>query len=200
MIKILIYIKHKLPFIWRMIDCLNAFLFRLLFSRRFNQSIIWAFNEFKLPGFEFRLIESDDLREIKKLIDKQAIGRLEYFKPHKFHLKALKRVQSNPAFVMIGAFEHEEIVGYFFLRCFWNRKCFVGRIIDEPYEGKGIGRVMNNIMYNIAWRSNFRCLSTISKNNQAVMRSHASNKAMKILQELKDDYLLVEFVNPTHEI
>jgi len=55
---------------------------------------------------------------------------------------------------------------------------------------------MNNIMYNTAWRSGFRCLSTISKNNKLVMRSHANNKALKVLKTLPNDYLLVEFVRP----
>lgn len=85
-------------------------------------------------------------------------------------------------------------MGYFFLRFFWNRKCFVGRLIDEPCEGKGIGRAMNNIMYNIGWRMGFRVMSTISKNNHLVMRSHANNHRMVVLKELADDYLFVEFV------
>ncbi len=173
MIKILIYIKHNLPFIWQTIECLNAILFRILYSRKFYQSIIWAFNEFKLPGFEFRLLNSTDSCKIIDLTDKQASGRLDYFKPHKFDLNTLKKLNANPAFFLMGAFEKGELVGYFFLRCFWNRKCFVGRLIDEPFEGKGIGRTMNTIMYSIAWKSNFRCLSTISKNNKAVMRSLA---------------------------
>lgn len=95
---------------------------------------------------------------------------------------------------MMGVFDKKRLVGYFFLRCFWNRKCFVGRLIDEPYEGKGIGRVMNHIMYNIGWNAGFRVLSTISKKNHLVMKSHANNPSMVVLKELDNDYLLVEFV------
>ncbi len=179
-----------------MIEWMNAVLFRLLHGSSFKKSINSVINDFELPGFEFRLIELNDLPEIKTLTEKQAAGRLDYFKPHKFDLKALKNVHANPAFVMMGVFEGSHIAGYFFLRCFWNRKCFVGRLIDEPYEGKGIGRVMNKIMYNIVWRSGFRCLSTISKNNHLVMRSHSNNKTMRILKELDNDYMLVEFVKP----
>jgi hypothetical protein len=95
---------------------------------------------------------------------------------------------------MMGVFEKDKLVGYFFLRCFWNRKCFVGRLIDYNYRGKGIGWIMNNIMYNVAWDSGFRCLSTISRNNKAVMTAHSRNPAMIILKELQNDYMLVEFV------
>lgn len=100
---------------------------------------------------------------------------------------------------MMGVFDGPRMLGYFFLRCFWNRKCFVGRLIDEPYEGKGIGRVMNSIMYNIGWRSGFRVLSTISKNNHLVMKSHASNPLMVVLKELDNDFLFVEFIEGKNE-
>jgi hypothetical protein len=72
----------------------------------------------------------------------------------------------------------------------------VGRLIDEPYEGKGIGRVMNSIMYNAGWSSGFRVLSTISRNNHWVMKSHANNSTMVILKELDNDFLFVEFKKP----
>ena len=95
---------------------------------------------------------------------------------------------------MMGAFDKERLAGYFFLRFFASKKCFVGRIIDKPYRGKGIGNIMNHIMYQTAWRMGFRCLSTISKNNHAVIRAHAKNTSMVVLKELQNDYLLVEFV------
>jgi hypothetical protein len=87
------------------------------------------------------------------------------------------------------------MAGYFFLRFFMNGKCFVGRLIDKDYRGKHIGKVMNRIMYETAWKMNFRCLSTISKNNQFVMRSHADNQKMVVLKDLQNDYLLVEFLD-----
>jgi hypothetical protein len=67
-------------------------------------------------------------------------------------------------------------------------------LIDQKYRGRGIGVVMNSIMYETAWRMKFRCLSTISRNNNSVMRAHSGNRNMKVLKELKNDYLLVEFI------
>jgi len=149
-----------------------------------------------LPGYTFRSIAIKEQNALKLLIEKQASGRLEYFKPHGFDEKSLHKALKNPSFLMFGAFEGSDLVGYFFLRCFWNKKCFVGRLIDQPHEGKGIGRVMNSIMYNIGWRSGFRVLSTISKNNKLVMKSHANNQNMVVKKELSNDFLLVEFKKP----
>ena len=94
------------------------------------------------------------------------------------------------------AFDGDRLAGYFFLRFFANRKCFVGRILDREYRGKGIGNEMNRIMYRTAWSMGFRCLSTMSKNNRAVMKAHSRNSTMVVLKELQSEYILVEFVNP----
>jgi hypothetical protein len=100
---------------------------------------------------------------------------------------------------MMGAFDDQKLIGYFFLRFFANKKCFVGRLIDKDYRGRGIGVVMNYMMYEISWRMGFRCLSTISTNNKAVIGAHAKNQAMIVLKKLKNDYILVEFVKKTSD-
>jgi len=196
MTRLLLFIKHRLPLLWHGIDWLNALLFRLLHGDRMHGKSAQCLQEFNLDGFRFRSLTHDDLDALFDLLHRQREGRLDYFKPHGFDRQSLARAWRNPAFLMFGAFSDELLVGYFFLRCFWNRKCFVGRLIDEPYEQKGIGRVMNQILYNTAWRSEFRCLTTISKNNALVMRSHANNPTVRVLEELPNDYLFVEFVQP----
>ena len=128
------------------------------------------------------------------MIDRQGSDRLRHFQPHGFAMADLEHALSNPAFLMFGVFYDGAPVGYFFLRCFWNKKCFVGRLIDQSHEGKGIGMVMNQVMYNTAWRSGFRCMTTISRANESVMRSHRNNPHVRIVQELPDNRLMLEFL------
>lgn len=194
--KILLFIKHKIPFFWSLIELINAFLFKILYSKKINNITDKVLQEFFFKPYISRKLEYKDIKKLEHLISNQEQKRLKYFKPHKFDYKSLVKELHNPSFLMMGVFENETLVGYFFLRCFWNKKCFVGRLIDEPYEGKGIGRVMNEILYNIAWDAGFRCLSTISKHNNMVIRSHSNNKTMIILKELPNDYLFVEFIKP----
>jgi hypothetical protein len=196
LVKLLLYIKHNLQFLWQIIDNFNGLLFQMLFGKKIRTEINNATQNFTLDIFNFKTLVSNDLPALASLLSKQKEGRLAYFKPHGYDIKALHRAFKNPAFIMMGAFEGQKLVGYFFLRCFCNKKCFVGRLIDEPYEGRGIGRVMNDIMYNAGWDAGFRVLSTISKNNKWVMRSHASNKTMVVLKELDNDFLFVEFKKP----
>lgn len=141
-----------------------------------------------------RRLKTSDAKALNILLNSQAPNDLDYFKPHDFDIPSINRQFRNCSFLMMGTFSEEKLTGYFFLRFFANRKCFVGRLIDKDHRGHGIGQVMNNIMYETAWRMNFRCLSTISRNNKAVMKSHSKNQSMVILKDLPNDYLLVEFV------
>ena len=97
---------------------------------------------------------------------------------------------------MMGAFSEDTLVGYFFLRAGINKKCFVGRLIHKDYRSRGIGRKMNQIMYQSAWSAGFRIFATFSPKNKLVMQSHKNNPNMIVLKNLPDNYLLVEFVKP----
>lgn len=193
-VKILIHVEHRYPFLWRAIEGINGSIFQLLYGRKFARNIARSCEEFSINGIGARPLVPEDLPALEALLARQSPERVAYFHPHGFDSRSLRERFRTPCFLMMGVFKEREMAGYFFLRCFSTRKCFVGRLVDEPYEGQGIGRMMNSIMYDVGWRSGFRVLSTISKHNRRVLRAHAHNEALKVLRELANDYLLVEFV------
>jgi hypothetical protein len=197
--RILLFIKHRIPWLWIGIDWLNARLYGILQQDNMAQKAERAFDQFKLAGFEFRPLVESELYDLKALLERQKSERLDYFRPHDFDYASLRKMYANPAFLMFGVFSEQRMIGYFFLRCFWNRKCFVGRLLDQPFEGKGIGRVMNQIMYNTAWWSGFRCFTSISRNNRWIMRAHAKNPHAKFISDLANGYQLVEFLPSTED-
>lgn len=192
--RLLIFIKHNLSFLWTIIDWCNGLFFSVFFKSKMGRVLPEVFSEAGNGNFVFRKIEPTDIQPLYELIASQPSEDLRYFKPHKFDIGSLEAQKRKPAFLMMGAFEGETLVGYFFLRFFANKKCFVGRLIDKDHRGKGIGLTMNFIMYQTSWRMGFRCLSTISRNNSSVMNAHAKNPTMIVLKELQNDYLLVEFI------
>ena len=192
--RILIFIKHHLSLLWRIIELGNETFFSLVYKSRMEKILPGVFREFTVSPFSYRRLKEGDINPLYDLIRSQPSSDLEYFHPHGFDIPSIEKQLRNRSFLMMGAFKDESIVGYFFLRLFANKKCFVGRLIDSEFRCQGIGRVMNNIMYETAWRMNFRCLSTISKNNSAIIRAHSKNPSLIVLKELKNDYLLVEFV------
>jgi len=192
--RILIFIKHRLGFLWRIIEWGNGILFSMMYRSRLEEVLKGVFEEVSNTHYTFRKLTRPDLALLHDMLSSQNDGDLEYFKPHGFDMGSLEQQLENPSFLMMGAFDGEKMAGYFFLRFFANKKCFVGRLTDKDYRGKGIGRTMNRIMYETAWRMGFRCLSTISRNNTLVMKAHAENRNMVVLKELAGDYMLVEFV------
>ena len=194
MIRILLKIKHRLPFLWRGIEKVNSLLFLMLHSRRIMSNARTCLDSYRLDGFTFRVLNSTDSAAVSAFLSRQPAARMEFFKPHGFDVQSVTRRAKDPAFIMFGTFRDEALVGYFFLRCFWNRKSFVGRAIDKDWEGQGIGRVMNQLLYNTAWESGFKCLTTISKHNHSVIRSHANNPTSRVIGDLPNDYMLVEMV------
>ncbi len=191
--RVLIFIKRRLPWAWVPVDRANGFCFRFLYSKRMLKQVERAFSEFGLDGFTFAPLKEDNLPDVRALIERQTPDRLEHFQPHAFDESTLRCLHKNPAFLMFGVFSGANLVGYFFLRCFSNRRCFVGRLIDEPFEKQGIGRVMNQILYHSCWWSGFRCMTTVSKSNAAVIRSHERNPYARVRHALSDDYMLIEF-------
>ena len=200
--RLLLWIKHRLPWLWRLVDGLNAWLYRVLHAARMRGVADQVCDQAEFEGYRARLLGQADLPALERLLARQGEERLRHFRPHAFDLASLVRACRNPAFLMFGVFcptaekADSDLVGYFYLRCFWNRRCFVGRLIDCEYEGRGIGGLMNRVMYETAWQSGFRCLSTISKHNARIMRAHAQNRAMVVLDELPGEMLFVEFVRP----
>jgi hypothetical protein len=192
--RFLLFIKHHLNFVWKIIELINGVIFWILFMKRMERALAESLASVVDNIYRFRKLTKNDLGSLHNLIYSQESADLTYFNPHGFDIASLGRQLQNPSFLMMGAFDKEKLAGYFFLRFFSNRKCFVGRLIDKPYRGKGIGLVMNRIMYETAWKMGFRCLSTISKNNSLVMKAHSGNKSMVVLKELPGDYLLVEFL------
>lgn len=191
--RFLIFIKHHFYFIWRIIEFGNSYLFTLIYKSSLERIIQGVFLDLDKQPYVYRRLLISDAASLYELINSQESADLEYFKPHQFDNLSIVKQFFNRSFLMMGTFHGNILVGYFFLRFFANQKCFVGRLIDKNYRGREIGQVMNKIMYETAWRMNFRCLSTISQDNEAVMRSHSKNKTMIVLKKLQNNYLLVEF-------
>jgi len=193
--RLLIFIKHRLVILWRIIEWGNGIVFSIIFRSEILRVLQDEIESTLWPPYSYRTLTSSDSEALYGLINSQESDDLKYFKPHGFDTASVNKQFENPAMILLGVFNEEKLIGYFFLRFFVNRKCFVGRLIDKDYRGKGIGDIMNKIMYETAWRMSFRCLSTISKNNKAVVHAHEKNPHISILKELSNDYLLVEFIN-----
>jgi len=194
--KLLLFIKQNLKFLWAVIDSINNAIYGLLFDKTMKRSLNAISNNVDISPYTFKELKASDTNDLYELIKNQKESDLNYFQPHGFDHDSIRGKLKQKAFLMMGIYFEQQLIGYFFLRFFVNKKCFVGRLIDADYRGKGVGLLMNKIMYGIAWNMKFRCLSTISKSNHFIMKAHKKNTTMVVLKELNNNFLLVEFINP----
>lgn len=194
MIRFLILLKKKLPYFWRIVEYVNGLLFRLFFYKRVLQNARKILITYESEKYSYQFLEQFEVKTLCKMLQQQDQEKFTFFKPHDFDLATLRRLYKNPSFLMFGVFDGDHLAGYFFLRCFINRKSFTGRIVDRNYQGKGISKRMGKILHNIAWDSNFRVFGTASRDNIKSINSYQSINNFKIIKELENNFIYFEYL------
>lgn len=176
------------------IEYFNGILFKLLFGKRIKKQADIVLKDYQNEQFAYRFLEESDMKILADWFAQQDQEQLEFFKPHAFDLKTLQRLYKNPSFHMFGVFDGNILAGYFFLRCFANKKSFTGRIVSSNYQRLGISRKMGKILHHIAWNSKFRVFGTASRDNFKSIDSYKSINNFKIIKELENNYIYFEYL------
>lgn len=195
----MMFLKERCPKCWIIIEWSNGFLFSLFYSKRFSTNTNKILNKFSCDAFHFRLLDNKNINELSNFLNAFDQSQLKTFEPHDFDTKTLYLKNKTPSFYMFGVFEKEVLIGYFFLRCFFNRKAFMGRIVAISHRNKGIAKKMAQILHQVAWQSKFRIFSTIDPQNISSLRSQAAVCDYTVLQTVRNGYLLIEYEQKLHK-
>ena len=193
MLELLKLIKVKFPFIWNFIERVNGLVVCLLYGRKIERALGNAINEVAF-NFSFRSLGKDDAPLLVDFISQQPQGFDKFFKPHDFDLKSFKRVLTCGTYKLIGCFDGNKLVGYCFIRFVANKSAYRGKIVDSQYQGKGIAKQMGILMTKIAINSGFHLYATISKDNIASLQSSKAVNDIRIIKELPDNYVYIEYL------
>lgn len=186
------YIKDKLPFVWDIMEYINEKLFLLRYGRRLRNIPDCLGN---LHGdYQIKEAGKADLSLLVDFFKEQPPEAFTYFHPHGFDEKSLKKLINRKSHLMFLAQHENQIVGYVFLRCFFNGKCFRGKMVDYRWRGKGIAVLLGEVSTEIASVLQLRMFGTISKKNAASLYSSQASNDIKIVEELPDDYLYIEYL------
>ena len=193
--RLLLFIKHNLAFVWQIAEFFNGSVFRLVFRKKILASALAVCQQSSCQDIDFRLLQEDDLEKLSAFFSQQPEESYLYFKPHGFDLTSLRKVKKNPAFMMFGVFDKVSgnIIGYFMMRFFVNKKCFVGFLVGEASRGKGIAGKMGKIMLKICWDNDFAALATVSRKNESALRAYRKMNNFSILKELPEDYIYIRY-------
>ncbi len=187
--KIAHIIRDKFGWLWSIIECQNSFLFNMRYGKKLKNFSFTSVPE----GYEVIPISAIETESIVEFFARQPEEAFTYFKPHGFDAKSIKRLQQNKAFLAYVIMLNQDIVGYVFLRCFFNGKCFRGKMVDFRHRGKGIGKILGTIANEIAYGIGLRMFATVSPENMASLESTKAVNDINIIKQLPNgDYYIEE--------
>lgn len=190
--KIAHILRDRFGFLWNLVEWGNALVFAL--THRAALKKIPAILRECSGQYTLRMAESADAAPLAKFFSEQPEESFEFFKPHAFDEKTLAKIILNKAFLTFLVLDGEKIVGYFFLRCFVNGKCFRGKIVDYRYRGKGIAKLQGLAMTKISVATGIRMFGTISPDNYASLASSKAVNEVRIVETLDNGYYYIEYL------
>ena len=185
-------LKERFGFIWDFVEWGNATAFSLI-HRQQLKSIPQVLADCS-GEYQFRLAKPTDVSTLVTFFANQPEEAYEFFKPHDFDATSIEKVIDNKAFQSIVVWKEQTIVGYFFLRCFVNGKCFRGKIVDKNWQGRGIAKQMGIVMTKVSQALGMRMFGSISPENYASLASAKASNEIKIHQTLDNGYYYIEFL------
>lgn len=185
------YVQEKMPWAWNLVEWGNAEVFALQHRKGLKRisAVLEKYTD------KFHIVEAtlgDDIPALVKFFAEQPEEAFKFFKPHEFDDKTLRKLVKRKSFLMFLVKDREEIVGYFFLRCFFIGKAFLGKMVDKDMQGKGIGKKMCSCAMDVATMLGLRMFETISKENLASLNSTQKVLDTKIIEEMDNGYLYIE--------
>lgn len=177
-------IQEKCPWIWDCVEAFNATICGLKIGdvRRLQSCLVSS----------LRIADSNDAGHLADFFARQPEESFKWFRPHGFDEKTMRKLLSRKSYIIYVLEEKGEIIGYAFLRCFINGKCFLGKMVDVNHQGKGVCTKLCEVGMNIAQKTGFRMFESINKENVGSMK--ASQKACDVIvvEELDNGDLLIE--------
>lgn len=185
-------IKSKFTFLWNIAEQTNSLMFGAL-----HRNQLYRLNDILLnisSEYIFRIANERDINKLINFFQEQPEDAFTFFKPHNFDYKSIKKIIKNKAFLTFIVTKDDKIVGYFFLRCFINGKCFRGKIVHKNWQGKGIAKLMGVAMTKVAEYLDLRMFGSISPENYASMASAKASNEIKVHKTLDNGYYYIEFL------
>lgn len=167
--KIAHQLRDHTPWLWNRIEHANA----TLFLHRYKDRLATVETEAIKMAEPFEMVRISDIPadELAAFFHGQPEDLYYWFTPHGFDSTDIAQLQKNASFLAYALRHEGQIVGYFFLRCYFNGQCYFGRLVDCQHTKQGIGTLMNKVSFYISESLHLESYQTISKSNIASIKS-----------------------------
>ena len=184
------FVKTHLGFVWEGVEWMNAVVFHL--QHKNAKQVISSILQKHSVRFTIERVDLQDIPALAEFFASQPKSAYEFFHPHDFDAATLTKLVKRKSFLMFIIKEKDDIVGYFFLRCFMNGNSFKGRIVDYPHRNQGIAKVMGTVINDIVLALNLKLFTTISPDNYASLASTKAVNDIRIVRTLENGFYYIE--------
>lgn len=191
-------LRDRMPWLWDLVNSLNALLFQLRYGRRLRSVEANVCGARQMAGgYVVVPIRDMETERLARFFARQPEEAFRFFKPHRFDTKAIRKLQKNKAFLAYALIDRDNgrMAGYCFNRSFFHGKGFRGRMVDIEYRGRGLGTMMNRMLNEVGFGIGLRLFETVSKDNVASYRSAVSASHFKVVETLPHNELFLEIIN-----
>ncbi len=190
-------IKTHAPGLFVIIERLARLVVTLRYRRRVHAAKQDALTTGTVQGQQatMRVLTVDDAPQLHTFLNNTSADWLQYFQPHPFDEKHLKRILASSAFLTHGLFIDERLQAYGLLKLTPTGSAFIGLLVDPKMTGLGLGTFIVDHLYWQASRLRLRARSTISTSNPASLKSHQAVAQYRVVAELPNNYIMIEFPN-----
>lgn len=191
------WLKKSFPFLWEVIEWFNSWLFGIRYGKSLKL-VNGCLSDF-CGDYQLREAVPSDTDMIVHFFKEQPEDAFTFFSPHAFDSKTILKLIQRKSYLFFIALKGKEMVGYFFLRCFVQGKCFRGKIVDYRWRNKGIAKLMGKASTAVAQKLGLSIFGTISKENVTSMASSAAVNEIRVIKELPNDYVYIEYLPKKHD-
>lgn len=202
------FLRDKMAWLWDFVDIVNSVLFNLRFGSKLSVVEAEVLKRYEAKsGMKIVSLSEVKTDDLVAFFTAQPEEAYEFFKPHGFDAKALRKLQRNKSFIAyvlldsnlessetIGTSRTCRVAAYCFVRSYFMGKGFRGRMVGMSHRGRGLGTLMNRLMNDVGFGIGLRLFETVNKKNVASYRSAMSASNVKVLAEMEDDELYLEIL------
>ena len=194
-------LQKNCPWLWHLIEWLNGWLFFLRYHKRL-QGISDILKKYQ-SDYVVKELEHEDVPCLATFFTEQPEEAFEFFRPHAFDEKTLRRLAKNPSYLAFVVYpndtEKEQIISYFFIRCYFIGKGFRGYMVDYRYRNRGISKLSAMVMTDVAKALGIPTFGTIAPENISSLRSQGAVNEIRIIEQLNNGDYYVEYVAKNEE-
>lgn len=185
-------IQEKTPFVWDAVEELNSVLFVMRCGRKLKTvpGILSQHN----GAYTYRLATLDDIDALTHFFVSQNQEDFHFFSPHKFDAATIRKLIKRRSHLFFVVCDKEgRIAGYYFLRCFFIGRSFLGKYVGREHRGLSIGKEMSLSAMDVANSLGLNMFGTISPKNKSSLHSAQSALRVHVIKELSDGSLYLKY-------